>query len=138
MEQKTEKRGEEKPAGTWSSSRKARKTFCKKRFTKQTHRYTFLHTHSHSAETLWPKQVFSNTGKSKTNIHKKKTQYFCSTHTFRYTQSEAAANFDCGTEESQENLTGARKRRNVLKLGHSLREGGKKCLCRNVSLQGRI
>lgn len=36
-------------------------------------------------------------------------------------------------EESQENPTRDRERRNVLKLGHSLREGGKKCLCINVS-----
>lgn len=37
----------------------------------------------------------------------------------------AVADFDCGTVKSQENPSGARARRNVLKLGHSLREGVK-------------
>lgn len=42
---KKEKRGEEKPAGTWSTRRKALKTFCK-RGSQNRHRYTFLHTQS--------------------------------------------------------------------------------------------
>lgn len=43
--------------------------------------------------------------------------------------TEAIAKSDCGKTESLENPTGARERRNVLKVGHSLREG-KKCLCK--------
>lgn len=52
------------------------------------------------------------------------------TYTHTYTHSVIKRNFQCGTVESLENPTAARERRNVLKVGHSLKEG--KSVCVNV------
>lgn len=53
----------------------------------------------------------------------KATQKHSQAYLYIYTNcSEALAKFDCETVKSQENPAGARAKRNVLKLGHSLRE----------------
>lgn len=75
-----------------------------------THSYT--HTHTQSKHRI---------------IHKQKTALFYGTYI--HTEcTETVVKFNCENVESQENPRGAREGRNVLKLGHSLREE-RKCAC---------
>lgn len=62
--------------------------------------------------------------KTKQKHSQEKDTVIC--NTYIHTEfTEALVHFDCGTTESLENPSGATEWRNVLKVGHRVREGGK-------------
>lgn len=82
--------------------------------------HTETHLYTRTEQKQFGQNYSEHTGKCKTETFRRKR------HSSFVTEcNEAAEHIDCGTVESQENPSGAREWRNVLKLGHSLREGGK-------------
>lgn len=125
---KARKRGEEKPAGTWSARRKARKTFIKEVHKTDTETHLYTRTEQKHCGQNYSK----HTGKCKTETFRREQ------HSSFVTEcNEAAEHFDCGTVESQENPSGARVEECTETRSQSERRG-KKCPYINECLQGRI